>query len=465
MIDGFPVDGNGRTRTGIRAVLCEHVTPRNNTPAGSNRIRAAVEPTARGATVKSFNFGFGGLNPLFQDYLARRIRESFEAEGRELELALIELNPFQTTITQYQRAAASIDAYVGMLATPPEIRQILFENPTRGARMLTIHYLRDDVSAEMATYYFGEFLRPPVPKSDLGEDEAQQERLRELGEKMDEKFEEGVPGLGRRTSPLEGGLTLGAQPSTLPEGRLDPRGSRRPGIDEVNAEVLEVAEIACGEGRPTCRGDAGDLYVTDLDGTPRSTALRRDATGRTGGCKIEDRHPVLEVNFERLGEGLLEKPSASPDRKEIQTIPDFEHRDRSGPDGLRWQGIQPGDDLRVDLPTHQRRQHVRVQQDHDGKSAGRGGWSRSSGISSTRSNVANRSARREPSGALGPPSSRTALRRISLTSSAVLCPCRRARLWSFTLTSSSRSRTRSWAIAHDDIVIASGGPALGHRRG
>ena len=35
----------------------------------------------RGVDVKSFNFGFGGLNPLFQDYLARRVREAFEERG------------------------------------------------------------------------------------------------------------------------------------------------------------------------------------------------------------------------------------------------------------------------------------------------------------------------------------------------------------------------------------------------
>ena len=33
----------------------------------------------RGIDVKSFNFGFGGLNPFFQDYLARRIRDELLA--------------------------------------------------------------------------------------------------------------------------------------------------------------------------------------------------------------------------------------------------------------------------------------------------------------------------------------------------------------------------------------------------
>ena len=149
----------------------------------------------RGVDVKSFNFGFGGLNPLFQDYLARRIREAFEAEGRRLELTLIEFNPFQTTRTRYERAVPSIDAFVGMLASPRELREILFEDPTRGVRILNIHFLRDDVSAEMATFYFGDELGfvPPVPESDLPEDEENQKRLREIGERMGEKFDEEYP--------------------------------------------------------------------------------------------------------------------------------------------------------------------------------------------------------------------------------------------------------------------------------
>ncbi len=151
------------------------------------------ELAERGANAKSFNFGFGGLNPLFQDYLSRRLREAFEAEDRKLELALIEFNPFQATRTRYERAVPAIDAYVGMLASPGELLEILLEDPTRGMRILTIHYLRDDVSAEMATWYFGEFLRPPVPESDLEQDEARQERLDEVSDTLNAKFEEEYP--------------------------------------------------------------------------------------------------------------------------------------------------------------------------------------------------------------------------------------------------------------------------------
>jgi hypothetical protein len=163
------------------------------TQAGFSARVFDQELAERGVDVKSFNFGFGGLNPLFQDLLARRIREAFEPAGREIDLTLIEFNPFQTTKTRYQGAVPAIDAYVGMLASPSELRQVLIEDPTRGVRILTIHHLRDDVSAEMATWFFGEFLRPPIPESDLEEDDTQRDRLNEIGGRMGEKFDEEYP--------------------------------------------------------------------------------------------------------------------------------------------------------------------------------------------------------------------------------------------------------------------------------
>ena len=57
-----------------------------------------------GGDVSSWNFGFGGLNPIFQEYLARRIVDDFNAHDRRLKLLLIEFNPFQTTKTRRERA-------------------------------------------------------------------------------------------------------------------------------------------------------------------------------------------------------------------------------------------------------------------------------------------------------------------------------------------------------------------------
>ena len=64
---------------------------------GSSMVGAGFSPrefdrdiAAAGGDIKSFNFGFGGLNPLFQDYLSRRIRDDFETRDRRLKLVIIE---------------------------------------------------------------------------------------------------------------------------------------------------------------------------------------------------------------------------------------------------------------------------------------------------------------------------------------------------------------------------------------
>ena len=71
---------------------------------GSSMVQAGFSPrqfdkemAERDRQVKSFNFGFGGLNPFFQDFLSRRIQEEFAANDKRLALAVIEFNPFQTT--------------------------------------------------------------------------------------------------------------------------------------------------------------------------------------------------------------------------------------------------------------------------------------------------------------------------------------------------------------------------------
>lgn len=60
-----------------------------------------------------------------------------------------------------------------------------------------------------------------------------------------------------------------AQPSSLvcAEGmhRVTGRpGLQRPGVDEIDAEALEVRGVACGEGGFAYGGDTGDLHVADF---------------------------------------------------------------------------------------------------------------------------------------------------------------------------------------------------------
>ncbi len=147
-----------------------------------------------GIEVKSFNFGVGGLNPYFQDFFSRRIHEAFDERDRRLKLALIEFVPFQLTSARWRGAQPAVDSFLAMLASPREMFAMVPEDPTRGLQILNIHYLRNDVSAEITTWYFGQGLETPPPTSDLPEeDEDRQQRLQEIGDQLNEKFEEEYP--------------------------------------------------------------------------------------------------------------------------------------------------------------------------------------------------------------------------------------------------------------------------------
>ena len=147
----------------------------------------------RGIEVTSFNFGFGGLNPYFQDLWSRRIRDGFLANDRKLRLTVIEFCPFQVTKSRWNGAQSIRETYETMLSTPEELWEVTLNEPTRGIRMLNIHYLRDDISAELITWFLGQELHSGPPRSDLPEDEEAIKLLGELGEQLQANFKEEYP--------------------------------------------------------------------------------------------------------------------------------------------------------------------------------------------------------------------------------------------------------------------------------
>ena len=167
---------------------------------GSSMVRAGFSPRqfdkelqSKGIDVTSFNFGFGGLNPFFQDFLSRRIKEAFDANNRRLKLAVIEFNPFQTTLTRHRRAKSLEDSFLTMLGTEKELREVLWQDPTRGVRLYNIRYLRDSISAEMVTNFLGGGLRTPRQRTQIEENQELRERMREIGEKLNQAFEKEYP--------------------------------------------------------------------------------------------------------------------------------------------------------------------------------------------------------------------------------------------------------------------------------
>lgn len=167
---------------------------------GSSMVRAGFSPrhfdkevNKTGKNIKSFNFGFGGLNPFFQDYLSRRIREAFQENDRRLKLAVIEFNPFQTTQTRWNRALPIVDSFLTMLARDQELWQITKKDPTRGIRLFNIKYIRNDISAEMITSYYGGAMFPEDRSYMQDEPEEIIKARREYGDKLSELFDKEYP--------------------------------------------------------------------------------------------------------------------------------------------------------------------------------------------------------------------------------------------------------------------------------
>ena len=143
--------------------------------------------------IKSYNFGFGGLNPYFQDYLSRRIGEELGKQDKQLKLAVIEFNPFQTTKARWNGAIPIIDSFTTLLASPAELWEITKEDPARGVLMAEIYYLRDGVSAQMATSFFGRPFRGDRERSETPVNEELQKQLEEVGSKLGEAFRTEYP--------------------------------------------------------------------------------------------------------------------------------------------------------------------------------------------------------------------------------------------------------------------------------
>ncbi|MEM7083917.1 MAG: hypothetical protein AAF465_14405 [Pseudomonadota bacterium] len=168
---------------------------------GSSMVEAGFSPrefdrdlAEQGIDIKSFNFGFGGLNPLFQDYLSRRMVEQFQAQDRRIKLLLIEFNPFQTTVTRREGARALEESYIALLASPKELFDVFMKDPERGLRMLQIRYLRDGISAEMiTTFFWGEPFEQQAPRTQLVQEEGIAEALDELQAELGKRFSDEYP--------------------------------------------------------------------------------------------------------------------------------------------------------------------------------------------------------------------------------------------------------------------------------
>ncbi|RJE75535.1 hypothetical protein BGP78_02100 [Pseudoalteromonas sp. MSK9-3] len=203
------LDANGANQQGILGRVLQAKVALPNIIAepndlvmfyGSSMVRAGFSPRkfdrdlqSMGKNITSFNFGFGGLNPYYQDLLSRRIAEQFINENRQLKLALIEFNPFQTTTTRWERAQFTVDSYITMLANNAELWQILREDLKQGVHLYNIKYLRNHVSAEMITSYYAREIFPPYKRNVFKDPLQVSAERRKLGRELRTLFKKEYP--------------------------------------------------------------------------------------------------------------------------------------------------------------------------------------------------------------------------------------------------------------------------------
>ncbi|MBQ4861055.1 hypothetical protein J8L98_05000 [Pseudoalteromonas sp. MMG013] len=203
------LDANGANQQGIlgrvlqaKAALPNIIAEPNDLVMfyGSSMVRAGFSPRKfdrdlknMGKNITSFNFGFGGLNPYYQDLLSRRIAEQFVTKNRQLKLALIEFNPFQATTTRWDRAQFTVDSYITMLANNDELWRILREDLTRGVHLYNIKYIRNHVSAEMITSYYAREIFPPYRRDVFQDNEKVTLERRKLGRELNTLFKKEYP--------------------------------------------------------------------------------------------------------------------------------------------------------------------------------------------------------------------------------------------------------------------------------
>jgi hypothetical protein len=155
---------------------------------GSSLVHAGFSPDTfdsemgnRGIDSVSYNFGFDGLNPEFQHLFAKRVKEEFQRSGRQIDVVLIEFNPFQTTLARKDHDRSMSDQWYASFCSPAELWDITLKNPQRGTRLFGIRYLRNGVSSELVTSALRLALKlhdPTLPSDDYAEVLTQRRRLK-----------------------------------------------------------------------------------------------------------------------------------------------------------------------------------------------------------------------------------------------------------------------------------------------
>ncbi len=156
-LSGFGGRGNNRVFESldhVGSIASEDVEKQKAMFLGSSVTQVSFSPYEfdrklgeNGIEMRSYNYGFGGLNPKIQEIFSRQFIQNFKDgnDQEKLDLAIIEFNPFQTTVARKRIDAYIEDRNFSILMTGSQILEMVLNEPTRATRLPVIRYLRQNL--------------------------------------------------------------------------------------------------------------------------------------------------------------------------------------------------------------------------------------------------------------------------------------------------------------------------------
>jgi hypothetical protein len=114
-----------------------------------------------------------------------------------------------------------------------------------------------------------------------------------------------------------------------------------PGIDQLDPEILEVANVTSSERRPPRSDDSGDFDISKLQGLPDYAALRSAIRGFHCCIAVEGQNSSLEILIQDATERILKLPSATSGSEQLNAEADFKHCHGCSPNCFRGLLIKP----------------------------------------------------------------------------------------------------------------------------
>jgi hypothetical protein len=221
------------------------------------------------------------------------------------------------------------------------------------------------------------------------------------------------------------------------------RGSGLPRVNNIDFQIVEIANIACRQCGASCNNNACDFHIPELNGTPFHSSSRGESCRCFCGGQIEWQYPALNTFRQHPRKRPFKLLSLAARCQNLQPKTDFKDSNGCQPQCIQSLAIEPCNNGFIGHRVHDCRRDIRVEHNHFLNVAGRGSSPRISGISNAESTSAKYPASLVPAPSLSAGSTITAWRNISRASSSMLRPRKRARCRSRSFTSSSMFLTIS----------------------